>query len=335
MALPFGTVGQEYSTLSGSLVTASPSDGVTFSLDPANKPDWLSIDSNGQLRGVPVVDIYVNNMVTIIATNGTQTTSKSLPITVNFYIVNDSLPVGKVGQEYSTLDKTIIKTNPNDGATVFTLEKTPSYPSWLSMDQNGQLRGVPTEAITNADIRITATRGDHQQSVTLQLTIADDGSSGEVDVSVTDYKGMQNTFATIDITISGTYTDISTEKDLPKGLSLQQGDGYAKIQGYPKDVGNYAITIAVSVPNRVDPIKKSFNITVETNPDIVAPSNDTTSGLSTSTILLIIGGADIFVIAMAITIISLKRKKRKSAPPSRQGDQNPTRQNYGSRGSRF
>ena len=127
-------------------------------------PSWLTVDSNGLVKGTPTSAGTFNIVVT--ATNAGGTGQKTVTITVTAAVVapvisSAGTKSGSVGTE---LQYQITASN---GPTSF---GATGLPNWLTVDSNGLVKGTPP-ATGTFDIVVTATNsaGTGQKTVTISV----------------------------------------------------------------------------------------------------------------------------------------------------------------------
>jgi len=195
-------------------------------------PSWLTVDSNGLVKGTPTSAGTFNIVVT--ATNAGGTGQKTVTITVTAAVVapvisSAGTKSGSVGTE---LQYQITASN---GPTSF---GATGLPNWLTVDSNGLVKGTPP-ATGTFDIVVTATNsaGTGQKTVTISVVAAPVITSS---ASVTGQVGVPFTHQIV-ATNSPTFF---YGFGFPLGLDLNGDTGL--LSGTPTAPGGYDGYVSVS-----------------------------------------------------------------------------------------
>jgi len=157
-------------------VAGSDSDGDTISFTAASLPSWLTLDAtSGVLSGTPADADVGDHPITLTVSDGTDSTTQSLTITVTAVAVVNAAPVisstailaATIGTDYSY---TLTATDADQDSLTMSAA---TLPSWLSFDAtSGVLTGAPTEAGDSAVV-LAVTDGTDTTEQTFTITAAE------------------------------------------------------------------------------------------------------------------------------------------------------------------
>jgi len=242
-------------------VAGTDADGDTMSFSAASLPSWLTIDaSSGALSGTPSADDVGEHAITLTVSDGTDSTTQSLTITVTAIpnvapmISSTAMLTATVASPYSY---TLMATDADQDT--LTMSAT-TLPDWLSFDAaTGILSGTPTVA---GDSAVVLAVTDGTDSVEQTFTITSTA------VVVVNAAPVINSTATLDATVGSaySYTLVATDADqdsltmsattLPDWLSFDAATGI--LSGTPTVAGDSAVVLAVN--DGTDSVEQTFTI---------------------------------------------------------------------------
>ena len=224
-------------------------------------PSWLTVDSNGLVKGTPTSAGTFNIVVT--ATNAGGTGQKTVTITVTTAVVapvidSAGTKSGVVGTEHQ------YQITASNGPTSF---GATGLPSWLTVDSNGLVKGTPTSAGT-FNIVVTATNagGTGQKTVTITVTAA---VVAPVISSAGTKSGSVGTELQYQITASNGPTSFGAT-GLPNWLTV---DSNGLVKGTPPATGTF--DIVVTATNSAGTGQKTVTISVVAAPVITSSASVT------------------------------------------------------------
>ena len=249
------------------IATASFKDGITgknysatLKLKNADKtvkwsaeglPNGLSITEKGKISGKPTV--YGTFSVRITASNGAESVSKTIKLTINAIApkLSGSLAKANLGKSYSSKLKLTKGTEP------VTWDLEGSLPDGLTFDdETGTLSGTPLE-IWNDTVIITAENDGGRASKTLKLTVKGTKPSSIKPGKLPDGKiGVR--YPDTELSAKGSPTITWSVSGLPAGLKLEGN----KITGTPTESGK-KISFTVTASNPAGEKSKTYKINID------------------------------------------------------------------------
>ncbi|HMD70734.1 MAG TPA: putative Ig domain-containing protein [Bryobacteraceae bacterium] len=233
--LPNGTVGTAYSQ---PLAAAGGSGALTWSISTGALPTGITLSSAGSLTGTPSAAGPFT--FTLGVTDGTQTATKSLTITVAavLSITTATLPNGTVGTAYS---QTMAAAG-GIGTLTWSVS-TGALPAGISLSlSTGSLNGTPTAAGAFT-FTVSVTDGSQTATKSLTITVAAVLSIATATLpNGTVGAAYNQTLAATGG--SGTLTWSISTGALPTGITLSSSTG--SLSGSPSAPGAFTFTVSVT-----------------------------------------------------------------------------------------
>lgn len=288
--LPNGIVGVNFNQPISATGDLAP---YVFTIDGGTLPPGLTLNSNGQLSGVPLVAGNFTFTVTALSlrlSTGSQTyTINILNSFQAITLLPPQLPDGVLGADYSQAITAI------GGQSPYSLMVTSgSLPPGLTLD-TGTLAGIPT-AVGTYPFTLSATDTIGKVG-RLSYTIRIVDSNGLITLTPTSLPiGMLGTDYSQAITATGgqaPYRFAVTAGNLPKGLSLSVG---GQLTGMPSmiDIATFTIT-ATDASNRQG--RQTYTLLINSGNIILAPETLPSSilGANYDQFITATGGQDPYV----------------------------------------
>lgn len=259
--IPAGTVGTLYSQqLATNLANASWSYSGTL-------PEGLSLSSSGLLSGTPTsADAY---SITVIASDGTYSASKSFTLTINSSGGGSGSNVkisisGDISCYVGDLVSITLGANVSEDITW----SASGLPTGLDINSStGEISGSPTTAGIYT-VNITVTDGITSDTATLTITVYE-----QLNITSSEtITGTVNTVLSFSFTANYSSVTWSISGSLPDGLSFDASTGI--ISGTPTVAGTYPVIITASTDD--DAVSQNVTITI----DIPAPNIPDSSFIS-------------------------------------------------------
>ena len=288
--LPEGTVGESYTATleaTGNNITWSSSD----------KPEWLTLDSNGTISGTPTA--AGTSTFTVTATNASGSDSKQFSLTIN---PKPTVSVTGVSLNKNTLElytgknETLIATVEPSDATNKNVTWSSSNDTVATVDNSGNVKAVGAGTAT-----ITATAADGSgKFATCKVTVTQSTYSISADTKALDFGSVYTGYTqpaaqTVTLTNTGnqevtvtlpTSTNyiITARTNFENGTAILAPNDTATFTVQPKaglSAGTYSDTITVSDTNNNVTSSITASFTVKSRPSYNPPtvSEETTDAI--------------------------------------------------------
>jgi sugar lactone lactonase YvrE len=238
--LPFGVVGQAYSTM---IAAQGGALNYTFSVSSGTLPPGLGLVSNGSLKGNPSLAGTYN--FTIQVSDGVSPNA-TLPATLIVYpkltITTTSLPNGTVGTAYTPV--TVAATGGSGSQTW----SATGLPAGLSIAASTGVIGGTPSATGTSSASITATDATSSQTAnaTLSITIVAATAALQISPSALVVGAGVNQTVSGSFTASGgksPYSFAVTSGSLPTGVTLSSAGA---LSGSASSPGNKTVTVTLT-----------------------------------------------------------------------------------------
>ena len=182
-----GTIGQAYPPGQGDLpvemqqhVVAVGGDGpITYSLKGA-APAGLMLESDGYLHGTPLQSGVFD--LGLEATDGTETTSRSVPLTVivpgRLTLIAAALPEGVLGEPYS-FQLQAFGASPAANVLFELIAGGATLPAGLSLSETGLISGVPERVgVSQFAVQVSEPGNGARETANFQINVVQDEDFG-------------------------------------------------------------------------------------------------------------------------------------------------------------
>lgn len=239
---------------------------INYSLgDGSLLPEGMTLETTGMLSGTPTKPIKDYKFVVQASCAGKYPMSVSLSVNVGKRITleDKELEQAKVNERY------VANLSSSDDLS-FSLKEGNSLPEGLTLTEEGQIVGTPTQATQNYEFTVIVSGQDY---ISCEKTYSIDIGISYTSFSLDNMTQGKETETYVNFASGAsdiTYT--ISEGSLPKGLSLTE-DGI--IKGTPAESGNYSFTIKATSSDSKFPAE--VKVTLYVNP--MQTSNNYATGM--------------------------------------------------------
>lgn len=251
---------------------ADAGDTLTYTLDG---PAWLTVDESGVLSGTPTNDNVGETSVTVTATDSSGA-SVDVSFTLTVDDVNDAPEATPIDDQSIQEDASFsydASSHFSDVDAGDTLTWSVSGPDWLSIDENGELHGEPTnDDVGEVSVTITATDASGASTDSSFLITVDNENDAPEASPIEDQNAPED--ASFSYNASTHFSDIDAGDSLsytvlgPDWLSI---DADGNLSGTPADGDDGLSTVTVTATDASGAsVSTSFEINVaDTVVDVV------------------------------------------------------------------
>ena len=212
-------------------------------------PNGLTMNAKGKISGKP--SVYGTFSVKITASNGAESVSKTIPLTIKAIApkLSGSLAKAKLGELYSSKLKLTKGTAP----VTWTLEG--SLPDGLNFDEStGTLSDTPVE-LWNDSVIVTAENDGGSASKNVKIYVK--GTKPSIKTAKLP-NGKVGVYYTAELSAKGSPAITWSAEGLPEGLTLTGN----KITGTPEESGK-KISVTVTASNPAGKRSKTYRIKID------------------------------------------------------------------------